>query len=263
MSKNRFYLLDDENIELDTSTVAPAPTLKFGKKTRPTPQWVKPTVAPETPPLVPSICNNTKPKGKKSKSNSRKNKENLLKMLQSQSDEVVITPIINEAPTPSPEPKPSPPPPPLGHTSWVTISVPDKTRPANCVMDNYKLMSRPMSPEQIGSSILQTLSNKYNTYRENYINNYGADEYDKRYMCPHYDYHWASRSSEYIPDIYDTYPPEYLPYMLMKNGTVRDFTYSPDTTEELYSVCCENLAEYESEEEPIEKFSKYTKFLSS
>lgn len=266
-SKNRFMLLDDD---ISTPTPMSPPvekTLKFGKKLQSAPQWVSQTVASSVtasaPTPIPIQQHVVKSNLKGKKHNSRKNKEHLLKMMQNGAAGVVdAAPEVAQYTRPQP-PHPHPQPLEDCHCStWVTISVPDKSRPANCKMDNYNLEPHPISPEQTGRAFLRTRAMKYKAFRENYIRNYGPDEYDRRYMCPQYDYHWASRSAAYVPDIYDTYPPEYLPYMLMKNGTVRDFTYLQDNTEELNPVC-DDLAEYVSDEEPVEKFTKYTKFLSS
>lgn len=302
MSRFNCLLDDDAN---DDETLAGRPVekvrqLTYRKRDNVPQQWVK---SEDIAVAAPAPDRLKKSKGKKS--NSRQNKENLLKKLQSESKKVEITAITSSlmtAPASAPAPAPvehahlsavkkqaTPIPTPLialppsmqpdadTPRSWVTICAPDRSKSSNSIAINYRGTDvSAVVPEQTESSlevrykrVINALAYKHRSRREKYITTYGPDAYNKNFLSPNYDYNWMERpnGAQYVPDIYDPYPPEYLPYVITRNGCVKNFTYAADNTEADPTAAVfdnlDNSSDDDTDDEYIEKFTKHTVFLSS
>lgn len=298
---NRFNCLfeddDDDNRRTHENKInTPAP-----RKDKTVPQWVKtsasiPPTAPVAPVPEPKTHSSPKTSKKGKKSNSRQNKANLLKKLQSESKTADIVAIEQKEETNATKSQPATPLPaylsasktvsspvisvptnvrdPL-HPSWAVMCIDDPTKPSKTTIHNYRLppVTALCDPEEETQSVrykrvLRALSDIYIRRRNHYITEYGADAYNKQFLSPNHDYNWMERETAYVPDIYDPYPPDYLPYVITPNGAVKDITWTNREYMPQYNnksdVDDNTLASDDSDGgEYIEKFTKHTIFLSS
>lgn len=135
---------------------------------------------------------------------------------------------------------------------WITMSIKDKTHPTKIyIIENKKPEINPyrFTKKKYNShtSVLHILANKYRRYRNEYIKNYGMDEYNNMYICPYHDYHYferdpednrliyefekhAKKTGKFIPYLYDPYRQDFLPYKITENNMTD--TYSVDINED-------------------------------
>ena len=77
---------------------------------------------------------------------------------------------------------------------WITLELDDKR---NVVYDKSLLYKNNEDDEEIVvERVIETLVNLYERRKEDYINCWGIDEYEKMFMFPNYDYHYFDRLDE-------------------------------------------------------------------
>lgn len=135
---------------------------------------------------------------------------------------------------------------------WITMSIKDNTHPTKIsIIENkkphinnpYRFVKKKYNSH---TSLLHSLANKYRRYRNEYIKNYGMDEYNNTYICPYHDYHYferdpeenrliyefekhAKKTGKFIPNLYNPYRQDFLPYKITENNMTD--TYSVDINE--------------------------------
>lgn len=196
--------------------VESAPAAKKDKKKKPSPKH-----------------NNTTPKHNKPEvveDSTKKNKkeDNRLKMLAQMNGGELPVAI---APTPVIQPQPllpPPPPPQIIPSSWVTITI-DKKNRSKPVMKNYNIAPPAVDKNYIAATQINALCNNYRKHRQEYIDTFGVDAYNEKYISPWHDYHYFDRESPYTPSVYEKYVPEYLPYVISAHdGVVDDLIFCSD-----------------------------------
>jgi hypothetical protein len=302
---NRFNCLFDEEDDASHTHVkhsnkinTPAP-----RKDKTLPQWVPaPTPAPT---LAEPALNPVKPPsshgGKKGKkSNSRQNKADMLKKLQAEAKTAAIVAVDTESPPAVAPVQPQAQPAYLSasktipsqtqtqtqtqtqinvrdplHPSWAVMCINDPIRPSKTTIHNYRLPPptalcdpEEETPTANYKRVLRALSDIYTRRRNHYITEYGPDAYNKQFLVPFHDYNWMERETAYVPDIYDPYPPDYLPYVITPAGTVKDISWTRYEYTPHYNTKIDTgdgtLASDDSDGgEYVEKFTKHTVFLSS